>query len=441
MSGEGSPVRRYRDWGLSMLRVVKNGCPEPLNNGEGPRETDTAEARSGWDETIKTRIYEAYAASAAHEPEADEWPKFLARDRRALAGALTPPLLPGEAPQARFARRIRRWPSAKAVLLSAAMFVTASLVSVFAYGSLINLKERMGGSLALSSPSGSRQLQAGAASAPDTAAVMFDDVSAALRVVAGIEARLAYAGDLARHLQHVQAEQSPADAASALAGEVATVNFDEQSGEAVGMLVLRNLPAGVAFSGGAQAGEGAWAISAGDPEQIVMSMGEGLDRDVYADVEMYSHAGVSLGSVRMLLHKKPVHSAGGPVAQSQMAAQSTASLKSSDNDGDNDKAGANDDRPASRTAKVVKPKTKRTHAQAHKKQERAIAEAKVRARPRAAPQQDEQTADAGDKKPGLLAKFFSWLKGGTTEQAKVAAPSEDADDNTAVRSSLGMSRD
>ncbi len=71
----------------------------------------------------------------------------------------------------------------------------------------------------------------------------------------------------------------------------------------IAMLVIRNLPAGVTFKDGVEAGDGAWALPSGDPSQLVTSLEGDLSGPVTADIDMVSRSGATRGSVRVQLSK------------------------------------------------------------------------------------------------------------------------------------------
>lgn len=215
------------------------------------------------------------------------------------------------------------------------------------------------------------------------------EVANAFDLVSAFEARVGYAPNLAEHLQ----EPEPDELTTAALPEVS----EWAMSSSVGLLVLRNLPEKVTFLSGAPAGKGAWAIPSGDPDQLVMTLGEGFDKPVLADVDMVSRAGLPLGTLRLQLLK--------PGLEQIAAAPDVAAPEEAEK------------------PKTVKKKKRRRRVRVRKAQTLTAAAGQppsyVSSKPNAAnrkpganPPVQAANAPAAEEEPGPLTSFFSWLAGG-----------------------------
>jgi hypothetical protein len=263
------------------------------------------------------------------------------------------------------------------------------------------------------------------------------DLSTALNLVAGLEARLDFAANFSGHVQNrstlVQFAESAPGVAAGLGASGAADSQHHDRADPVGLLILRNLPETVSFPNGAQAGIGAWAIPAGDPGQLVMTLIDGSGEPVVAQVEMISRAGLSLGTLRLQLRKQ------GEAAVAQEAAEplTTAALP-------NEQADEAAEPAKPERAQAKKPRKAHSQGGQRKRSHHNEVAAKVKESAPAVRQdekpqkQDEavangETADK-DKPQGAIGKFFSWLKGDGKKDPK--APEKV--DESSTRYGLGM---
>jgi hypothetical protein len=257
------------------------------------------------------------------------------------------------------------------------------------------------------------------------------EISDALEIVATLEARLGYAQNLAGATQP-DISQNLAAAPSAH-----TQDTPGERADPVALLILRNLPESVTFSSGSPVGKGAWAMAAGDPNQLTMTLGDGFDKPVNADVEMISHAGLPLGTIRLALRKD-----GAAPATAEIPPETQAAMTEADD--------AEPARPGKRTRhvhthnldKIADAKTghkKRVKRVAHPVKSQTTDKAagkttgKGNAQTTDTPDETDDKdppdtiakTDTPEKKPGPLTKLFSWLKGGAAGSGTATEPSAD----------------
>ena len=317
--------------------------------------------------------------------ETNALPRFLSRDDGLLcrvSGTSGTTLQPPPLPRAPWPVRVRRL----ATLALALVVVVPAAMALVAEGGRPKINP----------------------SQPESGAEARDQVTDALQIVAQLEARLGYAGNLAGTYQEAAASGQPGPNRRDQRAE-ATVSPtpSSEAPDPVGLLILRNLPESVTFSAGGPVGKGAWAMPAGDPNQLVMTLGDGFDKPVTADVEMISQAGLTLGSLRLELRKDGEAAA---VAKTVAAPLETGSIASTGDD---------EDKPAKRTRRVrTRNHDTVAHAEGtHKKRVKRVAiPAKVKVPEAADGDDDKDNSNAAkveveQKKPGPLTKFFSWLKG------------------------------
>jgi hypothetical protein len=212
------------------------------------------------------------------------------------------------------------------------------------------------------------------------------DIADAVAVVAAFEARVGYAAHLGAHLTDT------AEIRNALAFATTPVadSIGWEMSDAVALLVLRKLPPNVTFLAGAPAGDGAWAIPSDDSDTLAMSLGEGFDRPVRADVEKVSRAGLSLGT----LHLKLVKPAGDKIATASPADPASPEFSSP--------------KPAKKKRRI-----RRVYMSA---EDPSFVSDRPRPsdayRPRAIQRPRARASEAGKEQQGLFSKFFAWLKSG-----------------------------
>ncbi len=242
-----------------------------------------------------------------------------------------------------------------------------------------------------------------------------NEVADALKVIAALEVRLAFAHD----------PQTMAAAATATAEGTADAAATPHEPDPIGLLLLSNVPDGATFVDGLATGPGTWAMAAGSPDQLVTALGDGFDKPALVDVELISRSGVALGTLKLTL-QKPVQAL--PAAQDDGAAR----------------VSADEDPPE---AKPVKRKRHRAYRVARsnlgglRQRKVAVDAYQVRHAPSrpygaaAQPAAEEANAE-GDKPAGPIAKFFTWLKGGNKKPDEPAVAEEPQEDH--IRRGLGM---
>ena len=325
------------------------------------------------------------AHQANYGDETNEMPRFLSHGETDSSRPRPPPL-----PRARWPVRVRRL----ATLAAAFVIVVPAAVALVADG---------GGR-----PSLPPQAEAGAGAR--------DQVSEALRIVDALEARLGYA----RHLPVYQdaAAAGPSGASGGHSRPEASPPETPAfaAADTVALLILRNLPDSVTFSAGSPVGKGAWAMPAGDPNQLVMTLGEGFDTPVTTDVEMISQAGLTIGSLRLTLRKD---------GAADVAAKATAA-PNPDVTGSIGESDDGEDKPVKRTRHArVRHHDTTAHAEPElprkRRVKRVATSAKVKV-PEAAEDTDSAEVVAlpenAGPKPGLISKLFGWLKPGTNKSAE-----------------------
>jgi hypothetical protein len=256
--------------------------------------------------------------------------------------------------------------------------------------------------------------------APIAAQRPLNEVAEALKLVAAVEARLAFAED----------PQTLAAAATASAEAAVEAEVVPHEPDPIGMLLLSNVPEGATFEEGLQTGIGTWAMPGGDPNQLITALGEGFEKPALVDVELISRSGQPLGALKVTL-QKPL--AAGPVAA---AAPSNTGV-------------AEEAEPEAKPAKR-KRHAHRTYRIARSNlgglRQRRVAVDAYQVRPAAAKadastdkpnEADANAATEGEKPSGPIAKLFNWLKGGSNKQ-DAPAVAEQPQEEDHIRRGLGM---
>lgn len=333
-----------------------------------------------------------FADQASHADEPAAFPLFLSRDEQVTA--IKPPPLTAETMLLRFYKLTGVTP---AVFTKAVLGCVAALPPVIA---LVTTSS----SPTIAPPS--RHL----------AEMTRNDVAEALQVVELFEARAGFAGRL------TMLRQDPAvqlDKSQSTTSASATVAADPVPPDPVALVIVRNLPQTVSFSSGQSAGPGAWAIAAADLGLSGAAFGDGLDAPVAIDVEMISQAGVLLAELCMELRQDGMP----PSPLSLLGAEIAAPVAQA----------APDDEAL--------PKKPTRHARTHPRTTIAHADTGAKKHVRRtreivkAPADDDATeqtaesvanADAGaQNKPGMVKKFFTWLKGNKNDpEAQAEAEAE-----------------
>lgn len=233
----------------------------------------------------------------------------------------------------------------------------------------------------------------------------------AFALVAAFEARVGYASRLSERLAEWKSAetQAAANASAEVAASGDAPSAEWEMSSAVGLLILRNLPSGATFLAGAPAGDGAWAMPSGDPDQLVMTLGEGFDDPVMADVEMISRSGLSLGTLRLQLLKPGLE---------KIAAAPDEPLP-------------REAQPAEAEAPKVVKKVKRRHRRQSGKQtvagagraepaQKPIANSTYR--PSGGANEVAERAPADGAQQGILSKFVTWLKSGQKSSEQDESP-------------------
>lgn len=259
--------------------------------------------------------------------------------------------------------------------------------------------------------------------------------------------RLSYASRMQDHLTSVR-EVTVADA-SILQADVAQdvppndlIKDETAQPEPASLLLVRNIPQGVTFQDGIAAGIGVWAIGAQTPEELVAAVKDAPSEPVAAEVEQINGAGVTLSTRTLTLQPKAPSV---PLAAVEPSQQETVT--------------------AEEVAARAKPQLRKQVAHVRKKVavvEEAAEEPPPRPkvkkrkrrgddayRPARSPPPEQAPADdvaeAQDDKPGPIAKFFTWLKGGNAKPGEDEAekPAQMAKPNILERDGtlrgLGMS--
>ncbi len=193
------------------------------------------------------------------------------------------------------------------------------------------------------------------------------------------------------------------------------------------LLILRNLPENVTFTTGEPAGKGQWVIAAGGPNQLDMTLGEGFERPVAADVELVSHAGLTLGLLHLELHRSVAALA---EAQPAPALQEPVSLAETETADPKEEAKDAEAKPRKRVRRAADP-SKSKFARADGGYVKRIRKAdRWKTKMIDAPGSGEEPSNAiakadapkDETAQGPIAKFFSWLKGDGNKTAPDDAP-------------------
>lgn len=320
--------------------------------------------------------------------ELQELPLFLARELDDRAGIRPPPL-----PHGAVLNRMRQLLAAtprQAVLAASALAIAvpaAALVTAAPWQTAETLPA-------------------------ETALTGTTEINDALEIVATLESRLGYAQNFAIMTRTGIAQNEDATRTAR------TQATPGETTDPVALLILRNLPDSVTFSSGTPVGKGAWAMAAGDPNQLTMTLGDGFDKQVNAEVEMISHAGVSLGAIRLALRKDG-------------AAPATAEAVSETPDASAEADEAGPAKPAKRTrhARTRSPEKIAAAETPHKKRAKQVDQSakaettgKTTGHTTGTPDDTDSKdppdtiakAETPEKKPGPLSKLFSWLTGGAS---------------------------
>lgn len=228
-----------------------------------------------------------------------------------------------------------------------------------------------------------------------------NDLTAAIETVTALETRMEFSQpSFAAYVEELRTTPEIAYAAGNSDAESAVMSAAGEAPGSVALLVLRNLPLHATFSEGASAGPGAWAMAAGDPNVLLETMQEGFEEPVVADVEMISSAGRALGFLRLPLQKKIVAATDSKDARSVLALKTPEAAQ-----------------PLERQRRHARINERRRIARAP--EEKPLRRAKTSPDDAAAGDAAKAaaSANAGDEKdkPGLMAKFFAWLKGATED--------------------------
>lgn len=261
-------------------------------------------------------------------------------------------------------------------------------------------------------------------------------VSRALQTPADLEVRLGYGTKLAN--MYVPAEDTQTLEANNGERYAATGLLPSNlSGppDSPAMLILRNLPENATFTTGEPAGKGEWVMAAGDPNQLDMTLGEGFDQPVTADVEIISHAGLTLGLLHLELRRNVA-----AVAEAQVdpAPQEPVSLAEAEKAEPKDEANEAEAKPR-RRARRASARSKSKFARADGGYIKRIKKGdhwKTETVEAADSAGNQKSTDAGADKSedetakGPISKFFSWITGGGTSTAP--ADGVDPEDNKAA---------
>jgi hypothetical protein len=316
-------------------------------------------------------------------------PRFLSRDETDR-GSIVPPPLPRDA----WLVRVRRLTGAtprRAATVFIAVCVLVPATAAFVTG---------GGRGKVETP-------------PLVSAVSYrDEVGEASPSDAVFEARLGYAGNLATiHLDMAALDQSGPSAGEQQASAEPPPTQPSETGDSIAF----ELPAYLTSSPREPVGEEAWAVAARDPDQVVVILRDGVENAPSADAEMFLGPGVTLGWLDQAV-RKDIEAAATPsvVAPGATEPQATASVVETDE-------------------AEAKPSARPRHA--HHRSHSKVARADRGLKSRAGDQWDAKVIDAnateaqkqsgdsvakdetGEKKPGVLTKFFAWLKSGAAKSS------------------------
>ncbi len=348
---------------------------------------------------IQTNAYQGATIFSAHQSaeldELTDFPRFLCRDDAEPMTNMPPPL-PHAPWHVRVQWMMRRVAPRRMAALAAALVVlvpAAAALVLDAAPAQINVIQV-------------KSIDQAPAQVPDT-----------LQTAAELEARLEFGLALANLDVPAQAALPPAD--------------PSVPPDAPGLLILRNLPENVTFTTGAPSGKGEWVMAAGDPNQLDKTLGEGSDQPVAADVELISHAGLTLGNLHLELRRNVAAVAEAQATPEPQEPVALAEAEKAEPKVEANEAEAQPRKHVRRASARSKSKIARAdggYIKRLKKPDRWKTET-VEAADSAG---NQKNTDAGAVKTedetakGPVAKFFSWLKPGGTQ----TAPAEGLVDET-----------
>ena len=335
----------------------------------------------------------AQQTGSIDEPE--EFPRFLCRDDAEQTANMPPPL-PQVAWYVRVQWMIRRTAPRRLAAL------TASLVILVPAAAALVLDK------------GPAQINVIHVKSIDQAPAQIPDT---IQTTAELEARLEFGLALANLDVPAQAALPPAD--------------PSVPPDAPGLLILRNLPENVTFTTGEPAGKGQWVMAAGDPNQLELTLGEGFEQPVPADVELISHAGLTLGNLHLELRRTVAAVAEAQATPEPQEPVALAEAEKAEPKVEANEAEAQPRKHVRRASARSKSKISRAeggYIKRLKKPDRWKTET-VEAADSAENQKNTETGSVKTEDPtgqGPIAKFFSWLKPGDTQ----IAPAEGLVDET-----------
>ena len=340
--------------------------------------------------------------------EFSEFPRFLGRDGAERTANMPPPL-PRAAWYMRVHWMIRRTAPRRLAALAAALVVLVPAATALVIDT---------GPLQLN------VIQVTSIEQPKT------NVADDLESLAALEARLRYGTNLALINDPARFAQTLEQSVSDQYAEATLPPTDPvEPSDTPALLILRNLPENVTFTSGERSGKGEWVMAAGDPNQLDMTLGEGFDDPVAADVELVSHAGLTLGLLHLELRRNVA-----AIAEAQAATAPPGPVSLSDAEKAEPKSEVTEPKakPRKRALRATtrrNPKFARAdggYIKRIKKPDRWKTET-VEASDGAG---NQNNADAATEAPvdetakGPISKFFSWIAGGGTSTAPGNATDE-----------------